>query len=366
MKEFIKNEIGIKSFLLIGKGFSRFISPKEVFNLVYSNKFTYNEEIIIRSSNGNFHIYPLRERKDIFFNEFRTKKPEALIVYNDNKKPIFKLVEFRPYHLNFCKYLENILNGKNLLSLIYLPTSSLNNYILENRYLPKILYRSRLYKKNDCYTKKIIYVMRELKTRCINSYRSYLECINKISAFQLSLVELVPQTLVSRLIFGKSENLDIRDFEKELFEESLRKTKFEISKIKDEIDFLSFKIFEVILENLSYPVDLKLYQIGIDKEDNIKFIDFASGFESINPNITFSKDKVEKAIKKLVYKAADELTEDLNEIDFLPQEFLNIVAKYIRKNATKVSSKLNLDLKEIEEKLYNLSLSLRNFLEMQI
>ncbi|MEM5820920.1 MAG: hypothetical protein QXP34_01180 [Candidatus Aenigmatarchaeota archaeon] len=357
MKDYEINEIKVKAFIAIGKGYSRFIKPKEVFRHIYGRVDGEIHQIVIKTDGGIFTL-PILGRQDPFYLQGRTKFPEAIIVVNENGRPELKLVEFRIYNPYVIRYINNLINRKNNnIPLVSIPTQFLTNDLLYMLGTPKILWRSKPYNYNlPISYVTIIKFGHEIKQKPIFEYSDLKLANEQYKLFQLALLDLVPQTAITYIIFGENENdkIDMRDFNKNLFFNSLRELKVSEEEIRERSGIVAEKVMEKIFKTSCKPGDLGWYQISYDeKEDEIVFFDIASGIECINPNL--SEKHTQKALQKLLFSAHYELDESL---DILVE---NANSKEIKEKVSKIRKIVRKAIGKTFSEYYTESKKISNF-----
>jgi len=219
-----------------------------------------------------------KKRGDIYFDIYhRTKTPESILLtsqdddYNNNdfkKKDIKKLIEARAY-LKTVEDIEKLskMISQKLDNIFYVPLSLSLILLLDNlQYFPKIYYISRPYTIETPYVYKIVYKSYGVTKKPIKTY-------NKDLNF-LSIIDFEKYPTMEPYLLGL-------DYDFELDRRNLNK--FEIQINYDELEHRFYNSITKIVETISIskicPEDIGPYQIIVDNNGNIKFIDFASGLK---------------------------------------------------------------------------------------
>ncbi|MEM5828223.1 MAG: hypothetical protein QW197_01830 [Candidatus Aenigmatarchaeota archaeon] len=356
MNEYEIYDIRVKAFLAINKynGISKFIRPQDIFRHIYGIDGE-SHRIIIITDKGIFSL-PILERRDVFYAQ-REKYPEAIIVYDNDGKPSYKLTELRIYRPSIINYIFKIAIGQNNNNLlIEIPSQFLNNELIQNLSIPKIEWRSKPYNLEECYPyASIIKFGHEMRRKTICEYDNFENSNENYRLFQLILFDLEPQTSVSYTLFGpnEKEKIDQRDFDRKLFLKDLKELKIKEDEIKIRSKEILEKVVEKIFKISCKPADFGVYQISYNyKEEEIKFIDIASGLDCINPNL--NRNTLIKALKRLLFQTSEELKESLIRFeetaigyDNSVSEKINFFRRIVEKELGKIFGKYYKDVYEI-------------------
>jgi hypothetical protein len=235
-------------------------------------------------------------REDIYFiNEYsRTKLPESILLKNSkNFEDIKKLIEARAYYLTTKRDIEKLKKSldKRFVDNFYIPLSlSLIPLLNNQEYFPNIYYISKPYTIEIPYVYEIIYTTSGIIKKPIKIFNDDLNCLSIIEFEKYSTIELYSLNL---------------DYKFELNRNNLNN--FEIQINYDDFRYRILNSIEKILKSISIlmfsPEDIGTYQI-IRNNDNIKFIDFASGIRMATS---------QKGLEKIIVEALKDIIEGIVE-----------------------------------------------------
>ena len=238
------------------------------------------------------------KRKDIYVSDYylRTKMPESILLRNSkNVEDIKKLIEVRAYGFTKKRDIEKLkkILDKGFANNFYVPLSLSLPILLNNQeYFPNIYYISKPYTIDTPYVFRILYGSYDIIKEPIKLFNDNLNF--------LSIIEFEKYPTIEPYLLGLNYNF-------ELNRDNLNK-KFEIQIKFDEFVHRFYYSTKRILEAISIlkfsPDDIEPYQIIMNNNDNIKFIDFASGFE-----MTTSQ----KGLEKIIVDALKDIVEGILE-----------------------------------------------------
>jgi hypothetical protein len=278
-----------------------------IYGYTLSRNYTLSEDlhliVSLRKWNGEDVKYIIdigKRRRDIYLDEFsRTKTPESILLINlDNNNDLKKLIEARAYYFTTRKDIEKLFKRvcRKLDNVFYVPLSlSLIPLTNNSKYFPKIYYISRPYTIEIPYVYEIIYKSSGITKKPI-------EIFNKDLNF-LSIIDFEEHPTIEPYLLGLNYDfeLDRRNLDK-----------FEIQINYDELEHRFYNSITKTLETISIskisPEDIGPYQIVIDNNGNIRFIDFASGLK-IPTN--------QKGLEKIIIEAIKDIIVGIKESPLL-------------------------------------------------
>ena len=278
-----------------------------IYGHLLSKYYTLSEDshliVSLRKENGEDVKYIIdigKRRRDIYFDEFfRRKIPESILLINlDDKNDLKKLIEARAYNFKTRKDMEKLLKkiSQKLDNVFYVPLSlSLILLIINSKFFPKIYYISRPYTIETPYVYKIVYKSSGITKKPIEIFNKDLNFLSIINFEKYSTIE--PYSL--------GLNYDFELDQKNL-------NNFEIQINYDDFTHRLYNSIEKTLETISIskisPEDIGPYQIIVDNNGNIRFIDFAAGLK-IPTN--------QKGLEKIIIKAIKDIIVGIKESPLL-------------------------------------------------
>ncbi|MFZ8855626.1 MAG: hypothetical protein ACO2OX_00285 [Candidatus Nanopusillus sp.] len=241
-----------------------------------------------------------KRRMDIYLNEpSRTKTPESILLINlDDKNDLKKLIEARAYNFKTRKDMEKLLKkiSQKLDNVFYVPLSlSLILLIINSKFFPKIYYISRPYTIETPYVYKIVYKSSGITKKPIKIF-------NKDLNF-LSIIDFERYPTIEPYSLGL-------DYDFELDQRNLNN--FEIQINYDDFEHKLYSSMAKTAEKISIsgvcPADISPYQIIRDNNGDIRFIDFADGFD-----VSISQ----KGLEKIIIKAIKDIIVGIKESPLL-------------------------------------------------
>jgi len=259
--------------------------------------------VLLRKENEENEEYTTdigKRRGDIYFDESsRTKIPESILLINlNNNNDLKKLIEARAYYFTTRKDIEKLFKRlcRKLDNIFYVPLSlSLIPLINNSKYFPKIYYISRPYTIEIPYVYEIIYKSSGITKRPIEIFNKDLNFLSIIDFEEHPTIE--PYLLRLNYDF----ELDRRNL-----------NNFGIQINYDDLEHRFYNSIAKTLETISIskisPEDIGPYQIVIDNNGNIRFIDFASGLK-IPTN--------QKGLEKIIIEAIKDIIVGIKESPLL-------------------------------------------------
>jgi len=278
-----------------------------IYGHLLSKYYTLSEDshliVSLRKENGEDVKYIIdigKRRRDIYFDEFfRRKIPESILLINlDNNNDFKKLIEARAYYFTTREDIKKLWKGicKNLDNVFYAPLSlSIILLIINSEYFTKINYISIPYTIKTPYVYGIIYKSSGITKKPIEIFNKDLNFLSIINFEKYSTIE--PYSL--------GLNYDFELDQKNL-------NNFEIQINYDDFTHRLYNSIEKTLETISIskisPEDIGPYQIIVDNNGNIRFIDFAAGLK-IPTN--------QKGLEKIIIEAIKDIIEGIKESPLL-------------------------------------------------
>ena len=272
-------------------------------------------------------------RNDIYLDNLRTKLPESILLKNPKENDDKKLIEARVYYLTTKRDIEKLKKSldKRFIDNFYVPLSLSLILLLNNQeYFPNIYYISKPYTIEIPYVYEIIYKASGIIKKPIKIFNDSLNFLSIIEFEKYPTIE--PYSL----------NLD---YKFELNRNNLNN--FEIQINYDDFRYRILNSMEKILKSISIlkfsPEDIGTFQI-IRNNDNIKFIDFASGIKMSTS---------QKGLEKIIFEALKDIIEGIAESPLI---------KHCTKNGNYVICNEKIEKSELPEILVSdIERSLENY-----
>ncbi len=255
--------------------------------------------VLLEKANGENVKYIVdigEKRRDIYFEEFRTKTPESILLTNqdnNNGPKKLKLTEARAYgfkRIEDIKKLSKVISQK-LNNVFYVPLSLSGVLLFSNlQYFPKIYYISRPYTIEIPYVYNTTYTSFGVTKKPIETYNKDL------NFFSIMRLEEYPTIEPFSLGLNYDFELDRRNL-----------NKFEIQINYDEFMHRYYSSIAKTAETISIskicPEDIGPQQI-VRYNDGIIFIDPAAGLK-----ISTSQ----KGLEKIIIEAIKDIIEGTEE-----------------------------------------------------
>ena len=314
MRDYI-NQFKEVSFLIKTESGHKIIPANLIFHIIYGYApLKYSDLskgshliVLLEKANGEnvkYSIDAAEKRRDIYFDESletRTKIPESILLTNQddcNNPEKLKLIEARAYNFRTEEDIKKLHRriSKRFDNVFYIPLFLSLIPLLDNRqYFPEIYYISRPYTIETPYVYKTIHGSFGVTKKPIKTYNKDL------NFFSIVRFEEYPTTEPYLLGLNYDFELDRRNLDK-----------FEIQINYDDFMHRLYSSIAKIVETISSsgicPADIGPYQIIIDNNGNIKFIDFAEGFD-----VPISQ----KGLEKVIIKAIKNIIEGFEESPLL-------------------------------------------------